>query len=143
MGGTAAGAWKAAVGCGTGVRYFSSGGHGLERRRLHDPRTGANDRQNPGSTRARLYRKAEEDRKSTRLNSSHGYISYAVFCLKKKNIPINPLSFPPLKFLVQLYHLPATLSLLPYHCFPDSHALCPHSRSHSTLLRVYNLTQPT
>src|SRR5687768_18363672 len=25
-----------------------------------------------------------EDRKSTRLNSSHGYISYAVFCLKKK-----------------------------------------------------------
>src|SRR2546422_3245794 len=28
------------------------------------------------------------DRKSTRLNSSHGYISYAVFCLKKKkNLP--------------------------------------------------------
>src|SRR5687768_17651988 len=27
---------------------------------------------------------ADEDRKSTRLNSSHGYISYAVFCLKKK-----------------------------------------------------------
>src|SRR2546422_11370362 len=27
---------------------------------------------------------AELDRKSTRLNSSHGYISYAVFCLKKK-----------------------------------------------------------
>src|SRR2546422_7303325 len=26
------------------------------------------------------------DRKSTRLNSSHGYISYAVFCLKKKNL---------------------------------------------------------
>src|SRR3989449_8321044 len=26
----------------------------------------------------------ERDRKSTRLNSSHGYISYAVFCLKKK-----------------------------------------------------------
>src|SRR2546429_3372019 len=25
------------------------------------------------------------DRKSTRLNSSHGYISYAVFCLKKKH----------------------------------------------------------
>src|SRR2546429_6240154 len=28
---------------------------------------------------------APPDRKSTRLNSSHGYISYAVFCLKKKN----------------------------------------------------------
>src|SRR2546429_3027206 len=27
---------------------------------------------------------SELDRKSTRLNSSHGYISYAVFCLKKK-----------------------------------------------------------
>src|SRR2546429_6811818 len=26
----------------------------------------------------------QADRKSTRLNSSHGYISYAVFCLKKK-----------------------------------------------------------
>src|SRR2546422_5051060 len=28
--------------------------------------------------------RVERDRKSTRLNSSHGYISYAVFCLKKK-----------------------------------------------------------
>src|SRR2546422_1996800 len=32
------------------------------------------------------WRVAHRDRKSTRLNSSHGYISYAVFCLKKKNI---------------------------------------------------------
>src|SRR5687768_18056054 len=31
-----------------------------------------------------LRRVGEQDRKSTRLNSSHGYISYAVFCLKKK-----------------------------------------------------------
>src|SRR2546427_6287210 len=30
-------------------------------------------------------RNAERDRKSTRLNSSHSQISYAVFCLKKKN----------------------------------------------------------
>src|SRR5436190_14725425 len=30
--------------------------------------------------------KPEEDRKSTRLNSSHTVISYAVFCLKKKKI---------------------------------------------------------
>src|SRR2546429_5281611 len=29
------------------------------------------------------------DRKSTRLNSSHGYISYAVFCLKKKTITLH------------------------------------------------------
>src|SRR2546422_1473842 len=33
----------------------------------------------------------QRDRKSTRLNSSHGYISYAVFCLKKKKqVPDNP-----------------------------------------------------
>src|SRR5205809_3970428 len=32
---------------------------------------------------------ASLDRKSTRLNSSHGYISYAVFCLKKKNTTAN------------------------------------------------------
>src|SRR2546429_992432 len=31
------------------------------------------------------------DRKSTRLNSSHGYISYAVFCLKKKKNQAAPL----------------------------------------------------
>src|SRR5687768_17795486 len=30
------------------------------------------------------HRRRGQDRKSTRLNSSHGYISYAVFCLKKK-----------------------------------------------------------
>src|SRR5689334_23801991 len=34
--------------------------------------------------RARLADRGREDRKSTRLNSSHSSISYAVFCLKKK-----------------------------------------------------------
>src|SRR2546429_6111237 len=38
-----------------------------------------------------LYRRLT-DRKSTRLNSSHGYISYAVFCLKKK------------KYITKIYH---------------------------------------
>src|SRR2546422_2470030 len=33
------------------------------------------------------------DRKSTRLNSSHGYISYAVFCLKKKKKKYIPYSW--------------------------------------------------
>src|SRR2546430_8626185 len=32
----------------------------------------------------------ERDRKSTRLNSSHSQISYAVFCLKKKNTACQP-----------------------------------------------------
>src|SRR2546429_1080322 len=45
---------------------------------------------NPGSIPTPIHRSkrssrsSRTDRKSTRLNSSHGYISYAVFCLKKK-----------------------------------------------------------
>src|SRR5437870_6549032 len=35
----------------------------------------------------------EEDRKSTRLNSSHVAISYAVFCLKKKNVTVIGIDF--------------------------------------------------
>src|SRR2546422_6908566 len=46
------------------------------------------DANNPGGCdfagRSRSHFK--RDRKSTRLNSSHGYISYAVFCLKKKKL---------------------------------------------------------
>src|SRR2546422_1099160 len=37
-----------------------------------------------GLSRALVHNMLQGDRKSTRLNSSHGYISYAVFCLKKK-----------------------------------------------------------
>src|SRR2546427_5328402 len=36
------------------------------------------------------YRKPTADRKSTRLNSSHSQISYAVFCLKKKKKSTHP-----------------------------------------------------
>src|SRR5687768_17688852 len=39
------------------------------------------------------------DRKSTRLNSSHGYISYAVLCLKKK-ITVAAVVFIPLELAV-------------------------------------------
>src|SRR2546422_8273075 len=41
------------------------------------------------------------DRKSTRLNSSHGYISYAVFCLKKKKNRRYPLLNPHITLSVQ------------------------------------------
>src|SRR2546422_6088566 len=45
-------------------------------------------RHRAGSARPKILHRLEaqrgRDRKSTRLNSSHGYISYAVFCLKKK-----------------------------------------------------------
>src|SRR5438309_4457160 len=39
---------------------------------------------------AHSYRPEDEDRKSTRLNSSHSSISYAVFCLKKKTTCESP-----------------------------------------------------
>src|SRR2546422_2999870 len=61
--------------------------------RLEDGRTGyvekkyLIDREPYKTTAERLQGEVgqQRDRKSTRLNSSHGYISYAVFCLKKKN----------------------------------------------------------
>src|SRR6267142_6230527 len=46
-------------------------------------RSGLARRRHP-KQRPRRYRGADPDRKSTRLNSSHMSISYAVFCLKKK-----------------------------------------------------------
>src|SRR2546422_7157174 len=50
-----------------------------------DPRRGAGRGRRGGLARPGGARAGDaEDRKSTRLNSSHGYISYAVFCLKKK-----------------------------------------------------------
>src|SRR3712207_8543645 len=60
-------------------------GHELEAERRPDPRVEA-----PGQR--DLPRRVEEDRKSTRLNSSHANISYAVFCLKKKNTRTRPIS---------------------------------------------------
>src|SRR2546422_2090888 len=52
-----------------------------------------------GATMKRIpfsYNKVIADRKSTRLNSSHGYISYAVFCLKKKKKIQNALNLRPI-----------------------------------------------
>src|SRR2546430_3566716 len=69
-------------------RSRRAGGSALERC------AGKSQRVHGGSRRA-------EDRKSTRLNSSHSQISYAVFCLKKKKNRKSPLTYCPL-------HLPAT-----------------------------------
>src|SRR2546422_3655090 len=55
--------------------------HPLE---LPDSRGGRVERVRRRPRREQLGRIPGGDRKSTRLNSSHGYISYAVFCLKKK-----------------------------------------------------------
>src|SRR2546430_10424715 len=43
-----------------------------------------------------------QDRKSTRLNSSHSQISYAVFCLKKKNKLLTNFAYPALTVRVLL-----------------------------------------
>src|SRR5205809_6221606 len=56
-------------------RSSDLGGSGRAADRLPDP---SREATSPVFTK-------DPDRKSTRLNSSHGYISYAVFCLKKKN----------------------------------------------------------
>src|SRR5436309_4617278 len=55
----------------------------LEARRLHGQELIAAGQQ-PGDSKADGERQQRTDRKSTRLNSSHVKISYAVFCLKKK-----------------------------------------------------------
>src|SRR2546429_3164812 len=65
------------------------------------------------------------DRKSTRLNSSHGYISYAVFCLKKKKMISLQMAIPIRCFRLFIESLPiyddtgATATLSP----------CPTSKS--------------
>src|SRR2546429_3682666 len=46
------------------------------------------------------------DRKSTRLNSSHGYISYAVFCLKKKKINLYHVSLSAFYLLYSVSPIP-------------------------------------
>src|SRR2546429_2495049 len=54
---------------------------------LHDALPISSRKSTPSSSSALVrnrWRNCRRDRKSTRLNSSHGYISYAVFCLKKK-----------------------------------------------------------
>src|SRR3712207_7471004 len=56
--------------------------HPLER--LDDVRVVAEDQVDVGGGQQRAGRLHLRDRKSTRLNSSHANISYAVFCLKKK-----------------------------------------------------------
>src|SRR5438045_5519227 len=64
---------------------FRSLGDGLRQRahRQLDAGAGVHPRE-PDDARARADGAAQADRKSTRLNSSHLGISYAVFCLKKK-----------------------------------------------------------
>src|SRR5712675_2711267 len=56
-----------------------------------DHRSGRRASRASGDRQRRRRRGTRGDRKSTRLNSSHGYISYAVFCLKQKKL-LRPVS---------------------------------------------------
>src|SRR2546429_1190584 len=69
-----------------------------------------------------------EDRKSTRLNSSHGYISYAVFCLKKKKKG---------RASATLYHLKPSPDVATH----VAHLVC--GRMHLRLAGVAHLTLTT
>src|SRR2546430_4165685 len=66
------------------------------------------------------WRPAPRDRKSTRLNSSHSQISYAVFCLKKKN-KIEHIRHSPTNTVNRLQHMHYGLAVslsdgrIPYH----------------------------
>src|SRR2546430_7540462 len=53
------------------------------------------------------------DRKSTRLNSSHSQISYAVFCLKKKKLKVVSDIYPPLCY-TYIHRLYPVVILLGY-----------------------------
>src|SRR3712207_8056211 len=61
----------------------------------------------PGYLQADRHAPGSQDRKSTRLNSSHANISYAVFCLKKKknSLLCSSLLFSVVTFLNSVYRL--------------------------------------
>src|SRR5256884_3474144 len=78
------------------------------------------------------------DRKSTRLNSSHGYISYAVFCLKKKKN--DPIPVGTRTLIVRLVPSPHALRLR----HADHHPLQPHPSHrliHSCCTRRFIVTR--
>src|SRR5256885_5881219 len=67
---------------------------GRDRARGHPAYAGAGGRLDfAGRGDPRHQRTQDGDRKSTRLNSSHLVISYAVFCLKKKKLVATPLQY--------------------------------------------------
>src|SRR2546429_1187317 len=92
---------------------------------------------NPGSIPTPIHRSkrssrsSRTDRKSTRLNSSHGYISYAVFCLKKKKNHRN--------CIVVSLHIIRSESVALYHTL---HNLILSLLSADTEQRTHNLLVP-
>src|SRR5256885_2057886 len=87
-GSTAAAGWPRAMRHGAGCAGSPSGPHGRQATHraeaLRPAPAGEGTDPHPHNTYRNL--RQTQDRKSTRLNSSHLVISYAVFCLKKKKI---------------------------------------------------------
>src|SRR3712207_6984094 len=73
------------------------------------------------------------DRKSTRLNSSHANISYAVFCLKKKNIPST----------LYLSSSPLTLASISFCCCFTPSPICSFSLPSPSLSPSPPISTPT
>src|SRR5256884_1017653 len=71
-----------------------------------------------------------EDRKSTRLNSSHGYISYAVFCLKKKQTIHTP------RWRAPAFNLPGLAAPHTGSLFTRETLHSPHTNRHDCILTV-------
>src|SRR5205809_1728914 len=85
-----------------GERYSRKFGHITTRQniqfhfvKLHDVEPAMRLLADAGITTREACGNSVRDRKSTRLNSSHGYISYAVFCLKKKKPTTSPCKLTP------------------------------------------------
>src|SRR2546430_12679791 len=76
------------------------------------------------------------DRKSTRLNSSHSQISYAVFCLKKKKQNYRQPSPPTRTFITQVYSTPNGLILIQIPQL-TRHRIAPEQRHAPRHPRVY------
>src|SRR2546430_7520878 len=72
-----------------------------------------------------LHRTRDRDRKSTRLNSSHSQISYAVFCLKKKNKYIYQFA----SYLSRYSHI--STASIPYSAHPYPRLPPPASTHHT------------
>src|SRR5699024_11657889 len=83
-----------------------------------------------------------QDRKSTRLNSSHVSISYAVFCLKKKKKthPRRESNTPP--YTSAQYTTPARLDIFPLPCLIMHRASPPGTTQYATTYK-HTREQPT
>src|SRR2546427_8509222 len=80
--------------------FRSDDGHGTAARWIAERRPASHTRPIPAPIQTRSL-----DRKSTRLNSSHSQISYAVFCLKKKKKTLKNGSQPPDQTLMPGRHI--------------------------------------